>query len=350
MSMSKDAKRKLALVVVSTLLTLVVAAVTLEAYLVIGHGKWKAEFEKNGDWYGGLTVASENPLLMWEYRPNMASSTPGLPVIRTNRYGFRDFDYESKTKPDSVYRISFIGDSVTLGYGVDGESTFVNKFSTYAGYLHPEQKIQALNFGIDGYNTVQIHELLRSNVIEFEPQLVVYVLCLNDFDFEESSGDKSKYFRRPKSFLCERIERGYRSYKNIEFHSWHFQKNREEVFQKILDMDKLLKQRGIDFQVALMPVFDHSQKDFNTYRLNGIHMEVLKLLKRNDMRAIDLLDLFRFRGVSPRSMGLDVWHPNEDGHDLIAKGLASAISVPKPKDDDTAAPSAQGGTGAARRK
>ena len=121
--------------------------------------------------------------------------------IKTNRYGFRDLDRESTAKPDGTFRIVFAGDSVTLGVGIPLETTFVRRFEMEANQMESQYRIQALNFAVDGYNTPQICEMIRSKVMSFSPDKVVYVMCLNDFDFELSSGDKILYFRKPRSFL-----------------------------------------------------------------------------------------------------------------------------------------------------
>ena len=119
-----------------------------------------------------------------------------------NRWGFRDRDYETPGKPADTHRIAFLGDSVTLGLGVAAEDVFVRRFEDAANGLGLGYTVQALNFSVDGYNTVQVNELLRTKVLPFAPDKVIYVLCLNDFDFADASGMKIRYFRKPKSFLA----------------------------------------------------------------------------------------------------------------------------------------------------
>ncbi len=155
-----------------------------------------------------------------------------------------DADYDSLGKLENVYRLALVGDSVTLGYGVHYEQSFVNMFSTYVKNSHSPRNIQAMNFGVDGYNTIQIYELLATKVLPFEPDKVVYVMCLNDFDFEHSSGGKIRYFKKPDYFMLEKFELVYR-HLLIDFNSWHYGKNKESVFHKIMDMRRLLQENGI---------------------------------------------------------------------------------------------------------
>ena len=177
-----------------------------------------------------------------------------------NRWGFRDRDYETPVKPPETHRIAFLGDSVTLGLGVAAEDMFVRRFEDAANRLGLGHAVQTLNFSVDGYNTVQVNEMLRTKALPFAPDKVIYVLCLNDFDFQDASGEKIRYFRKPKSFLLEALEQIYRVriYQQLagsDFHHYHFNKNKEIAFQSIRDMHALAKQNGIGFHVVVLPIF-----------------------------------------------------------------------------------------------
>jgi len=325
MAINSSIKNNLFLITASTFVSLIVFAFFIEMFLDYQYESWKSDFSDNSnEWFGGLTVISDNPVLMWEYRPN-TQSKGRFKSILTNRYGFRDFDYESKQKPAGVTRISFIGDSVTLGLKVGPGESFVRKFAAYTAESYPDLNIQALNHGIDGYNTVQIAELLKTKVLPFEPDTVIYLMCLNDFDFEESSGDKMRFFNKPNSFIVTELEKVYRSYRDIDFHDWHFARNRNAVFTSILEMQQLLTEQDIDFQVLILPIFDFpgADKSFATYPLNGIHAEVGEFLRQNNIAYIDLLEPFQKPQEPAHSFARDIWHPNPAGHDLIARQAAA---------------------------
>jgi hypothetical protein len=178
----------------------------------VRHARWRASFD-NEVWIGTLTVASANPVLLWEYRPNAEAAG-----IVANRYGFRDVDYPTRRKPPGIRRVALLGDSVTLGTGVPPSETFVAR----VGALSKEKvrPLQTLNFGVDGYNALQIRDLLTARVLDFEPDQVVYVMCLNDSDFTDSSGRKISYFRTPTSFLLLNLERRWRSVIGTESSFW----------------------------------------------------------------------------------------------------------------------------------
>jgi len=336
MMITRDTKKNLVLALASALLSLVIFAALIEAFLNLKYESWKSHYATDGDWFGGLTTVSANPVLMWEYRPNAESS--GLSSkIRTNRYGFRDKDYESPAKPGGVYRISFIGDSVTLGLKVDSQDIFTSKFSTYAAEQYPNLGIESTNHGIDGYNAIQIFELLKSRILQFEPDEIVYVMCLNDFDFEESSGDKIRYFNKPDSFILEKLQAIYRDLLGIDFHQWHFNKNKQQVFNTLLEMQQLLASRNIDFHIAILPVFRFTDPDksFASYPLSEIHFEISQFLIEQDIHSIDLLESFKNENKPPKYFAHDIWHPNKEGHEVIATRLLQFLfrNTPVPYHD-----------------
>jgi len=328
-------KNTLVIVILSTLFSSIFLVGIYEILATIRYYQWKSYYHQNGDLYGHLTVKSNNNELIWEYRPYGECITKTknyngeeLGIIKTNRYGFRDYDYESPEKPQGIYRIAFIGDSVTLGLWVPFEKTFVRRFEAEANRLKKQTKYQAVNFAVDGYDTRQISAMLKTKVLLFAPDKVVYVMCLNDFDFDEASGLKIKYFVKPRSFLLQRIKKAYHHRnrpKDLDYHLYHYKKNREIVFTKILEMKSLLDRENISFHLSLLPVFDLEYTNFETYPLRNLHKEVTEFALKNDISFSDLLKTFSNQKKSPHFVAYDAWHPNEEGHLVIAHGLSNSI-------------------------
>jgi len=263
--------------------------------------------------------------LIWEYRAYAQFDN-----LRTNRYGFRDYDFETENKDAGTYRIAFIGDSVTLGFGVNFDETFVRNFEVEAKKRIGLQKVKALGFGVDGYNAIQICEMLKVKVMSFSPDKVVYVMCLNDFDFEDASAGKIRYFRKPKSFILMRIRQVYKrlsgiTYQESKYHDYHFQKNKKIVFQKILEMRGLLKEQQIPFYVGIVPVLHENMDSFDDYTLQDIHNEISSVLLKHNIPVLDLLPVFQNKGKSSEYFFIDVWHPNARGHEIIAKSLLQLV-------------------------
>jgi lysophospholipase L1-like esterase len=314
---------KLALATGSLLVTLIVLAVGFEVSENLRYRRWRASFDNEG-WIGRLTVASKNPTLLWEYRPYGDAGG-----VATNRWGFRDVDYETPAKTPGVHRVAFIGDSVTLGMGVVPADTFVGRVGAMA--VAAGRPVQALNFGVDGYNALQIRELLAAKVLAFEPDQVVYVLCLNDFDFTDSSGRKIAYFRKPRFFLPQWLRQRYRALRRTEFHRYHFQKHKDEVFPAILDMKSVLAARNVVFSLAVVPVFPDRAGNaayFDQYPLQDIHDGIRAFASAKGLRAHDLLGDFRRQPPPPQRYLLDLWHLSAEGHRVVAEALYPDLFPP----------------------
>jgi len=308
---------KFGLSVVSTVIAFVLVVGVFEVVQNSRYLKWRSDFDNLG-WLGKLTVPSENPVLMWEYRPYGEFER-----IKTNRWGFRDFDFESKRKPENIVRVAFAGDSITLGFNVGAQETFVRQFEAGANSVDPQLKIQALNFGVDGYHALQISELIRTKVLAFSPDIVVYTMCLNDFDFNHSSGSKSRYFKKPKSWFLYRMDKLYRKLSRVEFHVYNFQKNKKVVFKNLLEVRRVLDEAGVGFQIIILPIF--RGRSFDEYPIRQMHEELGELFVENDIPYSDLLEPFSRQKQPPEYFSLDVWHPNANGHKFIARQTVASI-------------------------
>jgi len=305
----------------STLVTLAVVAAGYELVANIRYYEWRASYDNEG-WIGRLTVASPDPVLLWEYRPY--GEAAGL---TTNRYGFREFDYPTRAKPPGTRRVAFIGDSVTLGMGVPRQETFVARVATLSASAG--EPLQTLNFGVDGYNALQIRELLTAKVLAFQPDGVVYVMCLNDFDFSDSSGEKIAYFRKPRFFMLRDLSQRWRSLLGTEFHRYHFGVTHDEVFDAVVEMKEVLEKRGIAFSIFLVPVFpDKPGTDpgyFAAYPLRDLHRDVLSEGAKRGIQIHDLLESFRRDDPPGSGYSLDLWHLDREGHRLVAESILKVL-------------------------
>jgi len=88
MRLPSGLRGNLILALASALLTLVLFVLGYEAWQSAKYRSWRARYDNKG-WLGTLTVPSSDPVLMWEYKP--LGSHRG---IETNRYGFRERDFD----------------------------------------------------------------------------------------------------------------------------------------------------------------------------------------------------------------------------------------------------------------
>ena len=324
--MGHDLTKNIILAVSSVIVASVLFIGGYEIYQSHRYEQWKSAYERMIQQHDTLTIPSPNELLMWEYRPNAVFYDSSLKYkIQTNSYGFRDGEYELTSKGRYLVRVAFIGDSITLGLKVSEESTFVRRFEKLARDAYPGWKIQAMNFGIDGYQVIQIYELLRTKVLRFLPDKVVYVMCLNDFDFDDASGKRILYFKKPNSFFLKKLESLYKRLSQEEYHRYYFERNKRTAFHYLWKIHELLDREGIRFQVVLVPVFEESDDGFNNYPLKDIHQQISKILTEHKIEVVDLSENFAKQDKAPKVYAYDIWHPNEEGHWFIAQQLLRPV-------------------------
>lgn len=307
--------KNLLLTLASVALSLALFVGAYEIYKSHRYDAWKAEYERSGDWYGKLTIPSANPVLMWEYRASAQGAKWGS-VITTNAHGYRDLE-RNLEKEDGWRRIAVVGDSVTLGAGVGDEETFVRRLESRVREMQPGPPLEVLGFAVAGYNALQVMELVRERVAPFEPDRVVYVFCMNDFDFDGASAGLVKYFRKPESFFLLRLEKLYKQF--FEYHDYYFRKNFAAVVAEIVRTRDLLSDQGAGLDVVLLPVFP--EQGLSGYPIRHVHEAMSDALARHDIAVIDLLQSPLSRGNPPRAYARDIWHLNARGHDLVASLL-----------------------------
>jgi hypothetical protein len=105
----------------------------------------------------------------------------GEAYVRINRDGFRGPDY-SKAKPPGVVRIAVLGDSYVEAMQVSEDKTF----TAMAGRELADcprlkgKRVEALNFGVDGYGTAQELVTLQRKVWAYSPDIVVLAIFLGN--------------------------------------------------------------------------------------------------------------------------------------------------------------------------
>ncbi len=96
-------------------------------------------------------------------------------TIKLNDKGLRDYnhDYES-----NKYRILFLGDSMTFGYGVEAEETYPKVLEKILN--EKNNSYETINAGITAYNTAQELTYLETEGLKYKPNLVILGFMLND--------------------------------------------------------------------------------------------------------------------------------------------------------------------------
>lgn len=134
----------------------------------------------------GISVYVPDPQLHFRLRPNTIRAWPSWQtrgaaekLIRINNHGHNDDDF-SVAKPTGEVRILALGDSVTMGYGVNWQDAYPNVLERSLESTQPRGgRYQVINAAVAGYATRQEVEVLRES-LRFGPDLVVIGFCMND--------------------------------------------------------------------------------------------------------------------------------------------------------------------------
>jgi lysophospholipase L1-like esterase len=333
-----DKAKYIGLVIIVFVIPITLLLASYEGYMHYRHYRWKQDFDAADDPGKRLSVPSDDEVLLWEYRPNWkyVNDKEGF-SIQTNNAGFRGDDFTQKADAGIQSRIAFIGDSNVLGLRVNHEDTFVKKYEDAVNTQAGKKIVEAMNFGVAGYNINQVYELLKTKTLNYEIDTVVYLMSLNDFNFTDASGEYIRYYKKPGSFILKKLnrlftERGqtfrttakpenYTDYTR-DFHLYYFEKNKEASFRVISRMKQLLDSKGIDFKVFIIPVHFMEQTNFDNYLLKNMHREIMDRLVASGIDARDLLEEYTLQKKNPENYYLDdMWHPSPEGHTFIATQL-----------------------------
>jgi lysophospholipase L1-like esterase len=158
----------------------------LAAGCLLGEGVLRGYARLDPTW--GRQVASWDPMGIriepfgeagYRPRPNTVISFPNSTAAHVNAEGFRGPPV-AQPKPPGTVRIVMSGGSTTHGWGVNDDGTIDSHLRSLLREQWPDQPIEVVNLGFDGYDSWQVFERLRSNGLELDPDLLIVNVGIND--------------------------------------------------------------------------------------------------------------------------------------------------------------------------
>jgi len=102
--------------------------------------------------------------------------------VRVNAQGLRE-DNDLGPKAPGAYRILALGDSFTMGVGVEAPETFVERLEASLDLASAGTRVEVVNAGVAGYGTVQSVDQLATRGLALEPDMVLLFFFVgNDVD------------------------------------------------------------------------------------------------------------------------------------------------------------------------
>ena len=305
---------------------------------------------------------SDNQILGYELVEN-SSDRDGFFI---NADGLRDKEY-SLDKPENVFRIAVIGDSITFGLGVNQGLTYAKFLERLLNkYNHTNTIFEIINFGVTGYNSSQIVEQVKSKVLKYQPDLILYGYCLNDpqeYSLEmmnllkikdiaqermSALSSRSHLFMLVKYMLGRDGETRKAIEKNLsenfqridykEDPQWDALKggNFVEYFQSLYQQDQywgrtlkdmeILQARTANAEIPVVLVIFPLLQGIESYQLVNIHSQVTEAGQKRGMYIYDLLNAYSaYEKKGKWKLGKDSLHPTAYGHQYTAVAILNYL-------------------------
>ena len=267
----------------------------------------------------------------------------------TNSHGFRDLERTVARRP-GVFRIAALGDSVTMQGALPFDQLYVSQLQRRFDAAAPG-RVELLNFGITGYNSVQEAGLLQERVLDFDPDLVLWQFHDNDGQHELYSASLGAFYHRPTSYLANHVANKLDHFfcrQRARRHPdaplggdeanllCHWQRV-EDSFSRAV---QTLASRNIPLVVFLYPSWPLDDRWENYGRVAvDLRARLTDYLRKRGATVIDLLPLLM--QVDPAEYRVepsDPWHPNARGHELIADALFRSLEPLVPGSDSVPDP------------
>lgn len=272
-----------------------------------------------------LKQDSVNPLIGHLHKPNVETKLMKVDVS-INSDGFRDRKY--LLEKNNKYRIIFLGDSITFGWGVEQNETFESILETELNKLYPTE---ILNFGIGNYNTEQEINLFLEKGLKYNPDKVVVFYFINDAEVTPIKSHLE--WLGHSQFLTYYWSRLHRLFTNLassqnykNYYTNLYQENQEgwqRTKAAFLKLKEIAHQKKIVLQVVLLPEL-HKLENYPFKKEHGM---LTSFLNDNQIQNLDLISFLRdWKEPTQLWVAKDDVHPNRLGHQLIAKYSLNFIS------------------------
>ena len=314
MSKLKEFARGVGAFLVSTLIFLVLLEITLQVYtrITIYYDVEMARYANE------VKIPADNPKVGHYHKPNADAYLMGT-SFKTNSHGWRDQDYDYER--NDAYRIVVLGDSLTVGWGVEQDESYEHLLEERYNEVTP---VEMINTGHGNYNTEQQANLYIDKGQKYSPDKVVLFYFIND---AEVTPKQSSYqwlaYSRAITFFWSRLRGLFaRSDQRQTFEGFYsalYEDDQpgwiasQEAFLQLRD---LLKEQGVEFQVVMIPEL-HNVVD---YPFADIYDKVYGFLTDNGIDTLDLRDDFSTYTDDPVTLwvALDDAHPSVLAHQMIA--------------------------------
>jgi lysophospholipase L1-like esterase len=311
-----------------------------------------SQFREARRYFSQAVIPGAEPDLGYLHKPSFEGTLVGAPV-KINARGLRDRELPYE-KPGSVFRILCLGDSVTFGWGVQGETTFARGLEALLNRDRAPEKFQVINAGVGGYNTVQEAAFYRTEARKYASDLVLLFFTVNDAapaltPLQGTPANPEDRFRNLGRVSLETFKRifatlvGFVRYMALpktdvlaDYRAGS-DGNWERCTDAIRSLSALAREDGSAFAVVLVPAMQDLKGE---YPFGRIHERMAAFCKAEGIPLFDLLP--DFRGLENMEVRISIFdgHPNRSAHARIARAVETRLEasdlLPPPRPPDPA--------------
>jgi lysophospholipase L1-like esterase len=261
---------------------------------------------------------------------------------RTNSQGVRGPDYSPKP-PRGTFRIAVVGDSYTMGQGVEEQDTYPAVVESLLNAREDGRRYEVINLGVAGLAIQHSMRRLERVGLGYQPHLIVYGFTPNDImgdDYREPSpleqaaakewigrfDDSPLHLLR---LLWPRLVLAYSAlwplpgtYEHVLEENYFRNPKAAARFTEGLDrLSRLANSRGVCGHV-----FVHTRMNqLAIHPFERIYRWVAEAARERGLSAYVSLPHFRGRDASALRLSVVDTHPNAQGHRLHAEALVAGL-------------------------
>jgi hypothetical protein len=287
---------------------------------------------------------------------------PGAPdgdaVISSQ--GLRDREY-AEIKPPSVFRIAVIGDSVAFGYGVQQREAMPKVLERLLNRHGSDKRYEVINFAVEGYSSTQVARRMVTTVSRFNPDLVVYLYCLNDPDsgFDDiverllaqtdskKRGIVESQLLNARSLFSRLLiyhmatavisNLGQPASNNVKYAEYgkgpsypatlHADQGRwSNTIRDIGQIAAETRRIGADFVGVISPIMHRDGQAYrDNYPLDAVHVQIASAFRQFGAAVLDLAPEMSHLPESTQAAGIDMWHYSVIGNEFVASALSNFL-------------------------
>ena len=259
--------------------------------------------------------------------------------LERNRWGHREREFDLE-KPEGVYRIAVVGDSVAVAMGLPLEQRFTNRIEQSLN--RDGGGFEVLQFANPGAETHHQLKTLATVVLEAQPDFVLLQWYVNDFEFTKAGRPEPPSHLIPDEGLHARLYRSSALYILLN-HAWQsLQISRGAVVrfedymrERFGDPESRDSRRAMGFLEAFVarcgeagvPVgialFPRPTDRLSDYPLAFLHERVLTMCEARGIPCLDLTPTFAPYAGRIHEIWLNRFdhHPGALGHRLAAERI-----------------------------